>query len=225
MGKGETKIETESKKVKERWRWDFAENSKIICISHFGSRVTLRTRGHDIGWWSFPQRKKSPFPSAHLLQLGQWKSHQGCKSRTMELFALHRQWMIVWPLGQLGTLLHCCSCTVALLQVKMFLPQTQTNALMLFSKGNIYVLSQCLTYPEMEANGLNWYIGQPGVSKCIHIYLICRQKCWKRIQSPNCFSCWWAKGWGGLSETVTKDQSIQRQWNGYFHRNGYFQKV
>ena len=33
---------------------------------------------------------------------------------------------------------------------------------MLFSKGNIYVLSQCLTYPEMGANGSNWYIEQPG---------------------------------------------------------------
>ena len=126
-----------------------------------------------------------------------------------------------WLSGHLGTLLHCC-------RSKCFYhkqAQTQTNTLMLFSKGNIYVLSQCLTYPEMEANGSNWYIGQPGVSKCIHIYLICRQKCWKRIQSPNCFSCWWAKGWGGLSETVTKDQSIQGQWNGYFQRDGHFQIV
>ena len=149
-----------------------------------------------MGWWSFPQRKKSPFPSAHLLQLGQWKSHQGCKSRTMELFALHRQWMIVWPPSHTVALLHCCIWRSKCFYHKQ--AQTQTNTLMLFSKGNIYVLSQCLTYPEMEANGSNWYIRQPGVGKCIHIYLIFRQKCWKRIQSPNCFSCWLAKGWGGL---------------------------
>ena len=66
-------------------------DSEIICIGPFGRGMTPRTRGHGIGWRSFPGRKKSPFPSAHLLQLGQWKSHQGCKSRTMELFALHRQ--------------------------------------------------------------------------------------------------------------------------------------
>ena len=104
---------------KEDGRRYFAIDSEIICISHFGLGVTLRTLGQDMGWWSFPGRKKSPFPSAHLLQLGQWKSHQGCKSRTMELFALHRQWMIVWPPGHTVALLH--------MGVKMFLPQTSTN--------------------------------------------------------------------------------------------------
>ena len=100
---------------KEDGRRYFAIDSEIICISHFGLVVTCTTRGHDMYWWSFPQRKKSPFPSAHLLQLGQWKSHQGCKSRTMELFALHRQWMIV-------TWIQCCSVAlVGALGVKLAL--------------------------------------------------------------------------------------------------------
>ena len=99
---------------KEDGRRYFAIDSEIICISHFGLVVTCTTRGHDMYWWSFPEtRKKSPFPSAHLLQLGQWKSHQGCKSRTMELFALHRQWMIVWPLGHTVALLQLHCWTVA----------------------------------------------------------------------------------------------------------------
>ena len=61
---------------KEDGRGYFAIDSEIICISHFGFVVTCTTCGHDLGWWSFPWRKKSPFPSAHRLQLGQWKSVQ-----------------------------------------------------------------------------------------------------------------------------------------------------
>ena len=102
-----------------------------------------------------------------------------------------------WLSSHLGTLLHCYTVSYGGQSISTTNEHKHIDVEM-FLKGNIYVLFQCLTYPEMEANGSNWYIRQPGVGKCIHIYLIFRQKCWKRIQSPNCFSCWWAKGWGGL---------------------------
>ena len=107
--KWERKKEKYEQKEKNQRKKEIRKMEIRFCRklqNHFGRGVTLRTRGHDMGWWSFPLREKSPFPSAHLLQLGQWKSHQGCKSRTMELFALHRQWMIVWLPGHTVALLH-----------------------------------------------------------------------------------------------------------------------
>ena len=81
---------------------------KQILVLVDYTHLFLRTLNEKDKWErSFPQRKKSPFPRAHLLGLGQWKSHQGCKSRTMELFALlHRKWMIVWSPRHTVALLH-----------------------------------------------------------------------------------------------------------------------
>ena len=79
--------------------------------------VTCRAAGHGSGGWSFEGWRKITISWVqHVLvgrappragqSWGQWKSHQGCKSRTMEVFALHCQWMIVWPSGHTDAWVH-----------------------------------------------------------------------------------------------------------------------